>query len=195
MTQMQLLKMALDPQDVVYTPDWIAADMVSFFQPSGTILEPSKGNGVFMQYLPPETDWCEIAEGKDFYAYNKQVNWIIGNPPYKQFYEFMEHSYKIANDIVYLLPADKPFNVFSTVEMIYKNGAIVHARFYGDGRTVGVPEIHRPATAFHFRRGYSGAMGYSFAVPRLTQRAADVRKAGAKNVSSKSKVMVSPARG
>ena len=30
---------------------------------------------------------------------------------------------------------------------------------------------------------------------RPTQRAADVRKAGAKNVSSKSKVMVSPARG
>lgn len=30
---------------------------------------------------------------------------------------------------------------------------------------------------------------------RRTKRAADVRKAGAKNVSSKSKVMVSPARG
>ena len=154
--------MALDPQDVVYTPDWIAADMVSFFQPSGAILEPSKGNGVFMQYLPPETDWCEIAEGKDFYAYNKQVNWIIGNPPYKQFYEFMEHSFKVAKDIVYLLPADKPFNVFSTVEMIHKHGGIVHARFYGDGRTVGVPEIHRPATAFHFQRGYRGAMSFSF---------------------------------
>lgn len=179
MTQMQLLKMALDPQDVVYTPEYIAADMVSFFQPSGKILEPSKGGGVFMKYLPPETDWCEIAEGKDFFAYNNQVDWIVGNPPFKLFYEFMEHSYKVANDIVYLLPADKPFNVFKTVEMIFKHGGIVHARFYGNGSAIGIPEIHRPVTAFHFRRGYRGAMGFSFAAPRPTQHAPDVAKATA----------------
>ena len=35
----------------------------------------------------------------------------------------------------------------------------------------------------------------SYIVRRPTKRAADVRKAGAKNVLSKSKVMVSPARG
>ncbi len=28
--QAQLLNVALDPQDVVYTPDWVAADMVVF---------------------------------------------------------------------------------------------------------------------------------------------------------------------
>jgi hypothetical protein len=32
--------MALDPQDVVYTPDWVARDMVEYFKPSGRILEP-----------------------------------------------------------------------------------------------------------------------------------------------------------
>jgi len=163
MVQLQLIKIAFDPQDVVYTPHWIASDMVSFFKPSGTILEPSKGTGVFMKYLPPDAEWCEIREGKDFYAYGKQVDWIIGNPPYKQFFEFMDHSFDIAKDIVFLLPADKPFNVFSTVKMIHDKGGIVHARFYGDGRTVGFPEIHRPVTAFHFRTGYSGSMGFSFA--------------------------------
>lgn len=45
--------------------------------------------------------------------------------------------------------------------------------------------------------GDSGMPELSFYVlkRKLTKRAADVRKAGAKNVSSKSKVMVSPARG
>lgn len=52
--QAQLLNIILDPKDVVYTPDWVADDMVSFFQPSGKILEPSKGEGVFLKYLPPE---------------------------------------------------------------------------------------------------------------------------------------------
>lgn len=92
-----------------------------------------------------------------------QVDWIIGNPPFKQFYEFMKHSFDIAKDIVYLLPADKPFNVFKNIKMIHENGGIVHARFYGDGRAVGMPEIHRPVTAYHFKVGYSGNMGFSFA--------------------------------
>ena len=30
-TQPQLLNIALDPGDVVYTPDWVAADMVSYY--------------------------------------------------------------------------------------------------------------------------------------------------------------------
>jgi hypothetical protein len=89
------------------------------------------------------------------------------------FYEFMEHSYKVANDIVYLLPADKPFNVFKTVLMIFKHGGIVHARFYGNGSAIGIPEIHRPVTAFHFRLGYRGAMSFSFAETRLTKHAPD----------------------
>lgn len=146
----------------------------------GVILSASRyyfravtGGGVFMKYLPANTEWCEIAEGRDFFAYDKQVDWIIGNPPFKLFYEFMEHSYKVAKDIVYLLPADKPFNVFATVLMIFKYGGIVHARFYGNGQSIGIPEIHRPVTAFHFQRGYRGAMSFSFAEPRLTKRPPD----------------------
>ena len=57
------------PKDVVYTPDNVARDMVQFFKPSGRILEPSKGEGVFLKYLPG-ADWYEITEGKDFFNYN-----------------------------------------------------------------------------------------------------------------------------
>lgn len=76
--QAQLLQIALDPADVVYTPDWAAKDMVDFFRPSGRILEPCKGGGVFLKYLPPETEWCEIAEGVDFFAWSKPVDWCCG---------------------------------------------------------------------------------------------------------------------
>jgi len=162
MSQMQMFKIAPHSQDVVYTPDAIVRDMIGFFKPSGTILDPCKGNGAFTKYLPG-CEWCEISEGRDFYAFDKHVDWIIGNPPFKQFYEFMVHSFRLAINTCYLLPADKPFNVFSTLKMIFKHGGIVHARFYGDGRTVGIPEIHRPATAFHFKRDYRGPMYSSIA--------------------------------
>lgn len=161
-TQPQLLQIALDPGDVVYTPDWVAKDMVDFFKPTGRILEPCAGDGVFLKYLPPKTEWCEIEKGRDFFSWRERVDWIVGNPPFKQFYEFMLHSFEIADNIVYLLPIDKPFNVFLTHKMIYEKGGIVHLRCYGDGRTIGIPEIHRPATAIHFQRGYTGGMFTSF---------------------------------
>ena len=160
-SQPQLLQIALDKKDVVYTPDWVARDMVEFFKPSGRILEPAAGDGAFLKYLPG-ADWCEIERGRDFFACQEHYDWIISNPPFRQFYEFMLHSFSIANDIVYLLPGDKPFNVFLTMKMLYDNGGIVHMRNYGDGRTIGIPEIHRIASAFHFQKGYHGPMEISF---------------------------------
>jgi hypothetical protein len=161
-TQPQLLQIALDKKDVVYTPDWVARDMVSFFQPSGSILEPSKGGGVFLKYLPPKTDWCEIAEGRDFFKYTKNVDWIIGNPPFKQFDKFLFHSFVVAVNVVYLIPADKPFNALPRARMIAQHGGIVHMRYYVDGPQMEMPEIHRPMAAFHFQRDYHGPMYTSF---------------------------------
>ena len=51
-TQPQLLQIPLDAGDVVYTPDWVAKDMVDYFNPKGKILEPCSGDGVFLKYLP-----------------------------------------------------------------------------------------------------------------------------------------------
>jgi adenine-specific DNA-methyltransferase len=51
-TQPQLLQIALDKKDVVYTPDWVARDMVDFFKPTGRILEPACGDGAILKYLP-----------------------------------------------------------------------------------------------------------------------------------------------
>ena len=177
--QAQLLHIALDPKDVVYTPDWVAADMVSFFQPQGKILEPSKGEGVFLKYLPPETEWCEIAEGRDFFKFTNSVDWIMGNPPFKQFDKFLLHSFSVAENVVYLIPADKPFNALPRARMIAENGGIVHMRYYVDGPQMNMPEIHRPMAAFHFRRGYHGAMGFSFAEPRLTTACTGLAPTGA----------------
>lgn len=60
------------PQDFVLTPDWVASDMVEFFKPSGLILDPCKGTGVFGKYLP-EHKWCEIKDGVDFWDWNDHI--------------------------------------------------------------------------------------------------------------------------
>lgn len=37
--------------DIVLTPDWVAAAMISHFKPSGKILDPCVGDGVFLKYV------------------------------------------------------------------------------------------------------------------------------------------------
>lgn len=116
--------------DVVFTPHWVAADMVAHFHPAGSILEPSKGSGAFMAVLPPGTEWCEIAEGRDFFAWTKHVDWVIGNPPYSMTREWFRHSYTVADNLLYLVPLRNIVSGFGFVREIYDFGGIVEIRLY-----------------------------------------------------------------
>jgi hypothetical protein len=87
--------------DLIYTPDYLAKQIIDKYKPAGKILEPCCGEGAFLKYLPT-ADWCEINKGVDFFNYNKNVDWIITNPPYSKYRLFLEHSMKIAKNIVFL---------------------------------------------------------------------------------------------
>jgi len=55
-----------------------------------------------------DKDWVEIELGKDFFDYNKKVDWIIGNPPYHKFVDFLFKSLEIAKKgICFLISSDK----------------------------------------------------------------------------------------
>jgi len=156
MSQPQLLQIELHPQDVVYTPDWVARDMVSFFNPSGVVLDPCKGDGVFMKYLK-SAEWCEIREGKDFYAWHNHVDWVFGNPPYSQFSKWLGHSMDIAENICYFIPLTRLFNSGFFIKRIMKWGNIAHMRYYADGKELGW-NIGFAIGAVHFKKGYTGPM-------------------------------------
>jgi hypothetical protein len=157
--QPQLLQVALDRKDVVYSPDWVAADMVEYFKPSGSILEPCKGSGVFMRYLPTAA-WCEIDHGKDFFSWVEPVDWVFGNPPYAQFTKWMTHSMEIGQNVCYLVPLNKFFLAAGFMEMMLKWGGIKHMRYFGDGRTLGFAMGYAVGAA-HLQRGYRGGMTMS----------------------------------
>lgn len=155
-TQPQLLKIPLDHIDVVYTPEWVARDMVKHFNPVGKILEPSSGDGVFLKYLPV-AEWCEIQKGRDFFEWHTPVDWLFGNPPYRIFSAWLNHSMEVATDIVYLLPCNKAFNSYSMIKRVQTWGGIVEMRVYGGGNKLGFP-IGYAAGAIHYRKGYADAM-------------------------------------
>lgn len=146
--------------DVVLTPDVIAHDIVQHFRPSGRILDPCRGNGAFWQYMPG-ADWCECRQGRDFFAWTEKVDWIVSNPPYSIFAEWLVHSLEIATDIVYLIPLAKVFSAEKRIRDIYRVGGIVETRLYGTGTAMGFP-FGWPCGAVHIRVGYKGPMEWTF---------------------------------
>lgn len=166
MAQLSMFKQSHNAKDVVFTPDEVAQDIIGYFNPSGIVLDPCKGDGSFYRNYPEgvQSRYCEISEGKDFFTFTEKVNWIIGNPPYSIFFDFLQHSFKIADDVVYLIPTNKVFQSWKLMKSIQKWGGIYTMLVYGSGHLVGFP-FGFSVGAFHFRKGYHGKVTLQFRTP------------------------------
>jgi hypothetical protein len=158
MKQFSLLNQPIEdknPNDDVFTPDNIAKLIVDYFKPVGKILEPCKGKGAFLKALPKGTDWCEITEGKDFFEYKKHVDWIVTNPPYSTFNKFLDHSFEVADNVLFLAPIYKLFKSWEVMMKIKAYGGVVNILMlpaHKCGFNFGFP-----CGAFHFQKGYLGS--------------------------------------
>ena len=150
-----------NPNDDVYTPGPIAKKIVQMFNPSGKVLEPCKGKGAFLRALPEGTDWCEITEGRDFLDYQLKVDWIVTNPPYSKFNEFLDHAFKLADNVVFLTPIAKVLKSWGTIMKIKKYGGIKKIWLCPANRC-GFP-FGFPCGAFHFQRNYKGPIEIEYA--------------------------------
>lgn len=93
-----------DPtKDLHMTPPCIAKALIAKLPLSGKVLEPAMGEGAFYNSFPEhlEKDWCEIEKGRDFFNYHENVDWVVTNPPFSQFVEFLRHSVAIADNIAF----------------------------------------------------------------------------------------------
>lgn len=95
--------------DIILTPADVARDVVKHYKPTGLCLDPCRGNGVFSE-LMPGCGWCEIRDGRDFFGWTQPVDWIVSNPPYSIFAEWLRHSFRVAENIVYVIPVNKVYN-------------------------------------------------------------------------------------
>lgn len=153
--QISLLPIGQYGSDVVMTPDALAAGIVKHFNPSGVCLDPCRGDGAFYRHLPPGALWCEITEGVDLFQFGTPVDWIIGNPPYAVFSQWLRHSFTLARDIVYLIPVNKVFNSFTMLKDIHAWGGIREIVAIAAGSTLKFP-IGFAVGAIHLQREWTG---------------------------------------
>lgn len=153
--QKELFERYVPTADVVYTPDEVSRLIIESLNPSGLCLDPCKGDGAFFKYLPDGAEYCEITENKDFFEYNKKVDWIIGNPPYSNFKEFLEYSFLIASNVSFLVPTNKVFQRQVIMDMINRYGGIYSMIIFGSGNLIGFP-FGFSVGNFHFQKDYKG---------------------------------------
>ena len=146
--------------DVHFTDTRIAAAVVDHYHPSGRCLEPFKGNGVFMQFLPPDASWCEITEGKDFFDWTEAVDWIVTNPPFSNMTQVLNHSFSVSDNCVFVIPISKYWSSAPRIESVARYGGLVEIAHLGRGRDIGF-NIGFPFAAMHFKRGYQGQIRQS----------------------------------
>ena len=144
--------------DKIYTPEYLVKKIMEELpiKDTDTLFDAFKGKGVFYNNYPEKNTkyWCEIDEGFDFYNFDKNVDWIITNPPYSDFTRVMEHSYKIANNIVYLIPLNKIWSSWGRTLDLYKYGGIKKLWIF-PAKKANFP-FGFPACFVWIQRGYVG---------------------------------------
>jgi hypothetical protein len=145
--------------DEIYTPEWVADDMIRHFKPMGRILEPCKGGGVFTDRL--NCDWCEIKENRDFFDWKESVDWIITNPPFSNIRKFLLHSFELSDNIVFLVPVWKVFLAYGTVTSSLNYGGMKEIRWYGTGSKLNFP-MGNGIGAIHWQKSYKGPIHQTF---------------------------------
>jgi hypothetical protein len=136
------------------TPPDVADVVVKHFKPTGRILDPCRGDGAFWRHMPG-AEWCEIREGRDFLDWQEPVDWIVSNPPFSVLMGFLTHSFKVAENVVYTIPASKIWQSIPYLELIRDFGGIREILILGRGRAIGLP-LGFAIAAIHFKRGYKG---------------------------------------
>lgn len=144
--------------DVVLTPENVARSIIRHFLPRGRVLDPCRGDGAFWRNMPG-AEYCEIQEGRDFFEWSSQVDWIVSNPPYSIYSDWLRHSFGVAENIVYLVPINKAFNSSSMLRDTYEWGGIAEIVHVGPGSSLKFP-VGFAVGAVHYKRGYRGGIVY-----------------------------------
>jgi hypothetical protein len=144
------------------TPEWLAKEIISHFSPTGIILDPCRGTGVFYDNFETETkDWCEIAENKDFLTYNQKVDWIITNPPWSKMQKFLAHGMKIANNIVYLTTINH-YTTKKRIRDMREHDFAIKEIYCVPTPLKPWPQLGFQLGAIHTQRGYDGKITMSY---------------------------------
>jgi hypothetical protein len=132
-------------KEFYYTNEEMVKDLLSITPISGSVLDAGSGDKVWFNNLVGEKYECEIERGCDFYGWEKRVDWVVGNPPFRhngenQIWRWIDKASQIANKGMGFLLNHKVFNTLTPVrlELLAKRGFYIQCiRIVADKRWFG----------------------------------------------------------
>ena len=102
------------PKEFYYTKEEMVKDLLAI-TPIGendSVLDAGSGsNKVWYNNIKQKEKYeCEIEEGKDFFEWNLEVDWVVGNPPFQLGWKFLEKASSIARKGIAFLGSIKFLN-------------------------------------------------------------------------------------
>jgi hypothetical protein len=86
------------PKEFYYTNEQMVKDLLTITPINGSVLDAGSGkNKVWFNNLQGEKYECEIEDGCNFYKWNKEVDWVVGNPPFHEGWKFLDKASHIAS--------------------------------------------------------------------------------------------------
>lgn len=84
------------PKHFHYTNEQMVKDLIALTPLTGSVLDAGSGDKVWFNNLSGEKYECEIDRGCDFHKWDKNVDWVIGNPPFHEGWKFLDKASQIA---------------------------------------------------------------------------------------------------
>ncbi len=151
--------------DCIQTPVYLAREIVEHFKPKGKILEPCIGKGQFLKALPKHTKWCEVSRGRDFFATNKHYDWIVTNPPYSKFRDFLSHSLYCADNVIFLIPLIHMWTK-ARLKIVYSNNFGIK-EIYCINTPKEFPQMGFQMGCVYYKRGYKGKIKFTIFLEKM----------------------------
>lgn len=151
--------------DSVQTPKFAVDFIFEHLKPTGSMLDPCCGDGAFyeaMKKITCDYNFCEIKMGKCFFDWKRPVDWIISNPPYSIYDLFLEHAFKVADNVVWLCPLSKAFKSNRVQSLVENYGGLKEIIYMGTGSKFGF-SFGFPVGFLHYKRGFKGDIKWNFA--------------------------------
>jgi hypothetical protein len=131
-------------------------------QIGGTVLEPCEGGGAFTRAFTyhglPEFISLEIRKGLDFFAFDEHVSWIITNPPWSLAKQFLQHAYRVADNVVFLITLHHIFDLRSRIADMEASGFGIREVLLCKTPAKPWPQSGFQLGAVHLQRGYRGTI-------------------------------------
>lgn len=137
-------------KDVWMTPPDLALEIVEHFSPRinkthFNFIEPCRGEGSFYEAMlrvsskrahkDAVVDWCELSQGKDFFDLKFNIfkyDWLITNPPFSKYADFLEKSLSISNNVVFYGTVCHILSLKKRLRLIKEAGFFIREILYTD---------------------------------------------------------------